>query len=519
MAEFGDDSGGFERGSSASRRPSFAPSVPPRRPSFSPSSPLPSSIRRNQHDSEAPPSSNFDGEDFLFHLYRGSELLQDNCISEAKEELELALRVQPQDIEGQGLLGVVYFRLGLYPRAIEIYEDIIRVCPGEVSPRVNLALCFLKTGQSQLAREALEEVTARVPDHVRAWGYLGLVYERLGDHEKARTAFERAGQPHLVRRMQQLLDEQAARTAVDSEPAPERAEVRAAAADAVQELETDEAGFSRANADADLVGAASRSGRWRAVEPGEEAVPPVPRVRRSALPGRLGPAVPAIPEPAELARVSLVPGPATEVAQSMRPQTVSTEQPAFAESRRSALISVAESWAVRSDAVRGLLAQGPAFKHAPLQRRMRGRELPEPLGGPGSPWVLVSGAGQILVGAAHDRELSALQLSDTFVYVRETCLVAFAGSARHENGRLPTGGGEPISMVQVTGRGTVLIESRRPPRVLEVAENQKLAVRADDVVGWIGRLLGHPLELDAAPLKTPGFVAFSGLGSVLVDLG
>jgi uncharacterized protein (AIM24 family) len=150
---------------------------------------------------------------------------------------------------------------------------------------------------------------------------------------------------------------------------------------------------------------------------------------------------------------------------------------------------------------------------------MRGLELSEPLGGPGAPWVLMSGVGQLLLGAAHDRELSALELSDTFVYVRETCLVAFAGSARHENGRLPTGGGEPVSIVQVTGRGTVLIESRKPPRVLNVSENQKLAVRADDVVGWIGRLLGHPLDLESAPLKTPGFVAFSGSGSVLVDLG
>ncbi len=206
-------------------------------------------MRRQDHDSEAP-SAKFDGEDFLFHLYRGSELLQDNCVSEAKEELERALRVQPQDIEGQGLLGVVYFRLGLYPRAQEIYRDIIRVRPEEISPRVNLALCYLKTGQSQLARECLEEVTARVPDHVRAWGYLGLVHERLADFEKARDAFDRAGQPHLVRRMQQLI-EQTAQLPESVHP-PERAEVRAAAADAVQELETDEAGFSRASAENEL---------------------------------------------------------------------------------------------------------------------------------------------------------------------------------------------------------------------------------------------------------------------------
>jgi len=512
MAELGDEpENGAE--SVVTHRPSFAPTAPPRRPSVASTAPAPTSQRRQDRDSEAP-SSKFDGEDFLFHLYRGSELLQDNCVTEAKEELELALRVQPQDIEGQGLLGVVYFRLGLYPRAQEIYQDIIRVRPDEVSPRVNLALCYLKTGQYQAARESLDEVTTRVPDHVRAWGYLGLVHERLGDFERARAAFERAGQPHLVRRMQQLLEQSL--QLPDSVQPPERAEVRAAAADAVQELETDDAGFSRASAESEL-GPMSRAGRWRAVEPGEE-VPSAPRSRRSSLPGRFGPAVPAIPEPTELSRASLLPAASNGVIPSIRPQ-VDGPEPVVAPSRRSALIEVTTTWAVRGDSVRGLLAHGAAFTNAPLMRRMRGRDLNEPLGGPGSPWVLLSGAGQILVGASPERELSALELSSTYVYVRETCLVGYAGTAQHENGRLPRGGGEPVSMVQITGRGTVLIESRKPPRVLEVTENQKLAVRADDVVGWVGRLLGHPLDLEAAPLKAPGFVAFSGSGSVLVDLG
>jgi tetratricopeptide (TPR) repeat protein len=511
MAELGDESKGGGEQSAASHRPSFAPTAPPRRPSVASTAPAPNSLRRQDHDSEAP-SSKFDGEDFLFHLYRGSELLQDNCVSEAKEELELALRVQPQDIEGQGLLGVVYFRLGLYPRAQEIYEDIIRVRPEEISPRVNLALCYLKTGQSQSARDCLEEVTARVPDHVRAWGYLGLVHERLGDFEKARSAFERAGQPHLVRRMQQLIDQTAQ---PDSVPA-ERAEIRAAAAEAVQELESDEPGFSRASAESEM-GPMSRAGRWRAIEPGED-VPAAPRARRSSLPGRFGPAVPAIPEPTELGRASLLPAASNGAAPSIRAQAQGPE-PVVAPGRRSALIEVTATWAIRGDAVRGLLAHGAAFTNAPLLRRMRGRDLNEPLGGPGSPWVLLSGAGQILVGASPEHELSALELSSTFVYVRESCLVGYAGTAQHENGRLPSGGGEPVSMVQITGHGTVLIESRKPPRVLEVTENQKLAVRADDVVGWVGRLLGHPLDLDAAPLKAPGFVAFSGSGSVLVDLG
>ncbi len=234
--------------------------------------------------------------------------------------------------------------------------------------------------------------------------------------------------------------------------------------------------------------------------------------------GRLGPSVPPILGPPELDR-STVPGARADSAPSRLNMASTSGSQLDGSQRRSALIDVDESWAVRSDAVRGLLAHGPAFSSTPLTRRARGRELDEPLGGPGSPWIQLTGTGQVLVGASPERELSALELDDNSVYVRESCLVAFAGGARHENGRLASASAEPIAMVQISGRGTVLIESRWPPRVLSIIEQQTLAVRADDVVGWTGRLLGHPLDLELAPLKTPGFVAFSGRGSVLVDLG
>ena len=196
------------------------------------SMPVRASMRPTRPPSEPPPSAPFDGEDFLFHLYRGSELLQDNCAEEAKEELERALRMQPLDVEGQGLLGAVYFRLGLYPRAIEIYRDVIRACPDEVTPKLNLALCCLKTGQPSESRDLLEDVLRRAPEHRRAWGYLGLSFERLGEYAKARHAFERADQPHLARRMQQLIEEL---SAAPSERNPPREELRRAAANAVEE--------------------------------------------------------------------------------------------------------------------------------------------------------------------------------------------------------------------------------------------------------------------------------------------
>ena len=89
------------------------------------------SIGLTPDDAGAADSSN---EDFLFHLYRGSELLQDNRVHEAKSELEQALSRKPADPKSQDLLAVVYFRLGMYPRAIAIYEVLVRQHPESVTP-------------------------------------------------------------------------------------------------------------------------------------------------------------------------------------------------------------------------------------------------------------------------------------------------------------------------------------------------------------------------------------------------
>src|SRR5215475_4300227 len=111
------------------------------------------------------PDRDLAAEDFLFHLYRGSELLQDNRVHEAKSELEQALALQPSDPKGQDLLGIVYFRLGMYPRAIAIYERLVQRHPTAIEPRINLALSYLKTGQPVQARAELEKVLEHSPSH------------------------------------------------------------------------------------------------------------------------------------------------------------------------------------------------------------------------------------------------------------------------------------------------------------------------------------------------------------------
>ncbi len=479
-----------------------------------------------ESEREPAPSSAFDGEDFLFHLYRGSELLQDNCVEQAKEELERALRFQPRDVEGQGLLGVVYFRLGLYPRAIGIYEDIVRACPTEVTPKINLALCYLKTGQQHSARDVLEDVIRREPEHLRAWGYYGLALERLGEYEKAQAAFERAGQPQLARRMHSLVDQ--ARPAPDPGDAErQRYEVRRAAADAALELDT-KTPFSSAEEAGDLEPV--RSSRWHAVEPGEEMVPRAPNSKLAQQPGRPGGlSMHVVNDPGELLPTSVrgsaaLPIPAGVAGSpSALVAALAVTPPAVAErvsiSGTMALVRVEVSFAVRNDALRAVQPERTPFRWGALRRRSRGHDTDEPFGGPATPWSVLEGTGMVAISAAEGRSIAALELGGEFVYLREGRLLAFDSSARHENGRLPAPPSEPapIVIVQLSGHGTVLVESERPLRALGTTADKKLVVRSESVAGWTGRLLAQPLTADESPTHAHGFVAFSGDGFVLLD--
>ncbi len=177
----------------------------------------------------SPPSRDIAGEDFLFHLYRGSELLQDNRVHDAKAELEQALSLQPSDPKGQDLLGIVYFRLGLYPRAITIYEQLIKQHPDAIEPRINLALSYLKTGQpAQAHASELEKVVEQSPGHSRACELLGLAFQRLGDYERAGNAFQAGGHDGMARRLIEMTATGGALTIHPEPPAPTKAELRAA---------------------------------------------------------------------------------------------------------------------------------------------------------------------------------------------------------------------------------------------------------------------------------------------------
>ena len=138
-------------------------------------------------------------DDFLFHLYKGGEMLRASRVVEAKDHLEKAFSLKPTNPKGQNLLGLVYFKLGLFNRAIDIYTSLVESFPQDPTLRVNLAIALFKAEQLDLAEEQLRKAIELEPEHKSAHRYLGLILVRNGQADEARKHFVKAGVENVDR--------------------------------------------------------------------------------------------------------------------------------------------------------------------------------------------------------------------------------------------------------------------------------------------------------------------------------
>lgn len=461
------------------------------------------------------------GSDFLFHLYRGAELLQENQVHEAKGEIENALRMQPREPQGQDLLAQVYFRLGLYPRAIEIYESLADAFPDEIAPRVNLALCYLKTGQPERARDQLERVVTIDPERQRAWGYLGLAFERIGDYEKARAAFERAGYRSMARRMDAVIEKpREPAAAISDEPhdeSPELAEVRIVAEAAFHELDATDDAFSLALPTSERP--LQESGSWVAVELGH-GVLRAPPSRRGGAPARSHTVLREEPiaPPQRSQRLPSSP-PAAKAADAFARESTLVfprEGRAARHSSGMILVTVVGEIAARLDLIQSMTTAGHLVADNEIVWRTEaGQEVP--LGGPTRPLTIVEGARQLVLRGRPGRGIHVVELTDQHLFVREESLACFDVDLHHTHGRLASGYGDTIALVHLHGRGLVGLELPDGFAAVETTDGAGCVLRCGALLGWLGRVSARCLPASDSPGHSRGWAAFSGEGTVLFD--
>lgn len=465
-------------------------------------------------------------EDFLYHLSRGSEFLLDDRVVEAKEELERALEYRPEDAKGQDLLAGSYFRLGVYPRAIEIWRRLVRRFPDDPTLRVNLGLVLFKTGQPDDALAHLEHALSVDPEHARAWGYYGLVQWRLGRLPEAREAFSRGGQAAMARRMEDELRASSAGSiaappsAPPSAPAPvaelaserDRAQVRTTADAAIDRLHAEEAPLV-----VEAVRERRITGQWRVVEAGADAIPRTSQPRRPT----------AVDAPMSLGALVDWWAPSIPAGE---PLVVSP----------TGLLLVSTRGAVHARRTGMLLVRGAPRIEEVARRFRRGPE--ETLGGdePILRWSAGEAAGgapgELLAVAAPEsgQRFQAIRVEDDVLYVVERFVHAFDDRIELESGRLPElargpartesegeeAGGERLVLFR--GSGTVVLRMPRPPTAIAVRAGDDARVTPGSLLGWTGRLFPLAPEDVRAGTEAGGAeggaatIALRGDGTVLL---
>jgi uncharacterized protein (AIM24 family) len=151
-----------------------------------------------------------------------------------------------------------------------------------------------------------------------------------------------------------------------------------------------------------------------------------------------------------------------------------------------------------------------------LERNVKGKPSGESFGGITSPMVLASGEGHLVLGARPGRKLSAFAVDGEICFVREDVLLGFSGGLAFENGRLTTGEGESVPVVQLRGDGGVLLETIGEILTMSVRADRSLSARREVILGWFGRLVPRAIAPSDAPCGQRGLVGFAGEGRVLI---
>lgn len=497
-------------------------------------------------------------DEFLQQLQRGGELLAANKVIEAKEFLERAHQLQPRNEKAQNLLGLCYFKLGLFDRAAELYEMLVRDNPVDPTLRVNLGLVYLKTNALQRAVREFETATDLSPEHQKAQNYLGLALAQMGEYGRAREHFLLAGSDQMAEKMSRAIagenysrptpapvppparPEPPAPPAREVAPPPPPAAVGAAPKDEEIRFAEDEGPSALGDSDGDggpVLTAAPEETVDMEEEPPPAAAPsPGDEAPRDAA---------TVPTPVPLTKLQLTKvaarSPEAAVAATAgkaasRPETASSSAPLLSELAPSLSldderggrpfvlgegrfsVAVEGELLTRLDGVVALQGQ---VTFQPEMKRFRGRATDKPFGDGPSRMVRARGRGVLHLEPADKRTFLAVDLGEDSAYFRDENVFAFEEAVMFENGRVPSDIAPDLDLVHLRGQGQVLLSLPGPLRSVLVRQEAPVTVPLTHLVGWQGNLTPRVVPLLKSPsgesLRTA--VELGGEGFALIALG
>jgi len=501
-------------------------------------------------------------DEFLQQLQRGGELLAANKVIEAKEFLERAHQLQPRNEKAQNLLGLCYFKLGLFDRAAELYEMLVRDNPVDPTLRVNLGLVYLKTNALQRAVREFETATDLSPEHQKAQNYLGLALAQMGEYGRAREHFLLAGSDQMADKMSRAIaGENYSRPTPAPVPSPTRPATPAPVpAPPAREVappppavdtapKEEEIRFAEDEGPSALSDSEGDEGPVLTAAPEETVdLEEEPPATAAPSPGDEAPRDAAtVPTPVPLTKLQLTKvaarSPEAAVAATVNkaapsPETASSTAPLLSElapslsldderAGRPFVLVLGEgrfSMAVEGELLTrldGVVALQGQVTFQPEMKRFRGRATDKPFGDGPSRMVRARGRGVLHLEPADKRVFLAVDLGEDSAYFRDENVFAFEEPVMFENGRVPSDIAPDLDLVHLRGQGQVLLSLPGPLRSVLVRQDAPVTVPLTHLVGWQGNLTPRVVPLLKSPsgesLRTA--VELGGEGFALIALG
>jgi Flp pilus assembly protein TadD/uncharacterized protein (AIM24 family) len=156
---------------------------------------------------------------FLVHLIRARKSVREGRLEAARQEIEQAQMLRPDDEDVLNLLSIIEFKRGNFREAATAARGLTAKNPDSAVLHANLGLIVFKEGNLEEAERELLRAVEIKPDHARSHLYLGLLYK---DRSKLGLALEHlrfAGAKKLVREIEEEL--RRGPKAVGERPPPE----------------------------------------------------------------------------------------------------------------------------------------------------------------------------------------------------------------------------------------------------------------------------------------------------------
>lgn len=153
----------------------------------------------------APPApvADFDEGIFLVHLNKGKELLGKGALEQARQELEKARTLRPEEDKVLNLLGMLYFKMEKHTEAREVYARLVQMHPDEAVLHSNLGIIEFKEGRLEEAEKHLQRALQIDAANPRPHQYLGLLYNNRDDLDRAAEHFRKAGMTRMLEKVEQ----------------------------------------------------------------------------------------------------------------------------------------------------------------------------------------------------------------------------------------------------------------------------------------------------------------------------